>query len=83
MTGVQTCALPIYKTFDIANYPGKITQDVANIAYGASYFLFDGSDAMPAEVGAGTFWSDMTSWIAGDESLDDAIANIDASWPSS
>ena len=49
----------------------------------AAYFLFDGSDAMPAEVGAGTFWSDMTSWIAGDESLDDAIANIDASWPSS
>lgn len=72
-----------FKTFDIANYPGKITQDVANIAYGASYFLFDGSDAMPAEVGAGTFWTDMTAWIAGDESLDDAIANIDGSWPAS
>lgn len=72
-----------FKTFDTANYPGAITKDVAGIAYGASYFLFDGSDAMPAEVGAGTFWTDMTSWIAGDESLDDAIANMDASWPSS
>lgn len=72
-----------YKTFDVANYPGAITKQVADIAYGASYFLFDGSDAMPAEVGAGTFWTEMTSWIAGQQSLDDAIANIDASWPAS
>lgn len=72
-----------YKTFDVANYPGAITQQIAKLAYGASYFLFDGSDAMPAEVGAGTFWTDMTAWISGEESLDDAIANIDASWPAS
>ena len=72
-----------YKTFDVANYPGAITQQIAKLAYGASYFLFDGSDAMPAEVGAGTFWTDMTAWISGEESLDDAIKNIDASWPAS
>ncbi len=72
-----------FKTFDVANYPGAITKDVANIAYDASYFLFDGSDAMPAEVGAGTFWTEMTSWIAGDQSIDDTVANIDASWPAS
>lgn len=72
-----------FKTFDVANYPGAITQQVAKIAYDASYFLFDGSDAMPAEVGAGTFWTEMTAWISGEESLDDAIKNIDASWPAS
>lgn len=72
-----------FKTFDVANYPGTLTQEIAKIAYGASYFLFDGSDAMPAEVGTGTFWKDMTAWIAGDQSLDEAIANIDASWPAS
>jgi alpha-glucoside transport system substrate-binding protein len=72
-----------FKTFDVATYPGVITQQIANIAYGASYFLFDGSDAMPAEVGAGSFWKEMTAWIAGEESLDDAIKNIDASWPAS
>ena len=72
-----------FKTFDVANYPGAITQQIAKIAYDASYFLFDGSDAMPPEVGAGTFWTDMTAWISGEESLDDAIANIDASWPAS
>lgn len=72
-----------YKTFDVANYPGQLTQQIAKIAYGASYFLFDGSDAMPAAVGAGTFWKDMTAWISGEETLDEAISNIDASWPAS
>lgn len=72
-----------FKTFDVANYAGAITQQVAKIAYDASYFLFDGSDAMPAEVGAGTFWTEMTAWISGQTSLDDAIKNIDASWPAS
>ena len=33
---------------------------IAKIAYAASIFLFDGSDQMPGEVGAGTFWKDMT-----------------------
>ena len=46
-------------------------------------FLFDGSDQMPGEVGAGTFWQDMTAWISGQEDLDTALRNIDASWPSS
>ena len=46
-------------------------------------FLFDGSDQMPGEVGAGTFWQDMTAWISGQEDLDTALSNIDASWPSS
>ncbi len=46
-------------------------------------FLFDGSDQMPGEVGAGTFWKDMTAWISGQEDLDTALKNIDDSWPSS
>ena len=44
-------------------------------------FLFDGSDQMPGEVGAGTFWKDMTAWISGQEDLDTALTNIDESWP--
>ena len=44
-------------------------------------FRFDGSDLMPAAVGQGTFWSEMTSWLA--EGKDDAavLAAIQASWP--
>ena len=40
-------------------------------------FLFDGSDQMPGEVGAGTFWKEMTAWISGQEDLDTALNNID------
>ena len=42
---------------------------------------FDASDLMPAAVGAGTFWTESTSVVNGDSSLDDALAAIDASWP--
>lgn len=44
-------------------------------------FRFDGSDMMPGEVGAGSFWKEMTNWITG-ESTQDALDNIESSWPS-
>jgi alpha-glucoside transport system substrate-binding protein len=72
-----------HKDFDITKYKGKIAQDVAKFAYSTSTFLFDGSDQMPGAVGAGTFWKDGTAWVSGQESLDQALKNIDASWPSS
>ncbi len=43
---------------------------------------FDASDLMPADVGAGTFWSEMTSMVNGDVTPEEAAANIQASWPS-
>jgi alpha-glucoside transport system substrate-binding protein len=43
---------------------------------------FDASDQMPAEVGSGTFWSEGTSFVNGDEDAKTAAANIEASWPS-
>lgn len=45
-------------------------------------FRFDGSDQMPSAVGAGTFWKEMTSWITG-EDTQQALTNIENSWPSS
>ena len=42
---------------------------------------FDGSDLMPADVGAGTFWSEGTSFVNGDKSAAEAAEAIDASWP--
>ena len=44
---------------------------------------FDGSDLMPAAVGAGTFWTEGTSAVTGDKTVADAFAAIDDSWPSS
>jgi alpha-glucoside transport system substrate-binding protein len=70
-----------HSSFDVALYPNQVTKDVAAVAYGSTAFLFDGSDQMPGEVGAGAFWRDLTSWIAGEQDLDTALSLIDASWP--
>ena len=72
-----------HKDFDVSLYPNQVTKDEADYAYTASSFLFDGSDAMPAEVGTGSFWKEMTAWISGAESFDDALDNIEDGWPSS
>jgi alpha-glucoside transport system substrate-binding protein len=38
---------------------------------------FDGSDLMPASVGAGAFWVEATSAVNGDKSVEDALKTID------
>jgi alpha-glucoside transport system substrate-binding protein len=43
-------------------------------------FRFDGSDAMPAVVGAGTFWTQMTQWVLG-QGDKATLDKIEASWP--
>ncbi len=45
-----------------------------------STFVFDASDAMPAAVGAGSMWTELTNWFTG-KSTADVAAAIDASWP--
>jgi len=47
----------------------------------ATSFRFDGSDLMPGEVGAGSFWKGMTDWASGAADLDTVLSEIDASWP--
>ena len=42
---------------------------------------FDGSDAMPAQVGTGSFWTQMTQWILGNVTSQQALDNIEKSWP--
>jgi len=41
---------------------------------------FDASDLMPASVGSGTFWTQVTQWILG-QSTKDALDKVEASWP--
>jgi alpha-glucoside transport system substrate-binding protein len=36
---------------------------------------------MPGEVGSGSFWEQITSYVAGGTDLDSAMQAIDASWP--
>nr|WP_207781896.1 ABC transporter substrate-binding protein [Phytoactinopolyspora limicola] len=44
-------------------------------------FRFDASDLMPGEVGAGSFWTEMTNWIANDKPDDEVLDAIESSWP--
>jgi alpha-glucoside transport system substrate-binding protein len=72
-----------HSTFDVSLYPNELTRQYADVAYSATAFLFDGSDQMPGEVGAGSFWEEMTAWIGGSQDLDTTLKNIDDSWPAS
>jgi len=49
-------------------------------ALAADTFVFDGGDAMPAEVGSGTFWTGMIDHSRGKD-LDTVLAEIDEGWP--
>jgi alpha-glucoside transport system substrate-binding protein len=71
-----------FKNFDLSKYPNKTTQTIAQLAYESDISRFDGSDTMPGAVGAGSFWKGMTAWISGQKSLEDALKDIDDSWPS-
>lgn len=44
-------------------------------------FRFDASDLMPGEVGAGSFWTGMTDWIANDLPSQQVLDSIANSWP--
>jgi alpha-glucoside transport system substrate-binding protein len=58
--------------------------DLAKIFSEATTFAFDASDAMPADVGQGTFWSGMVDWVAHDGSnTPEVFQKIESSWPSS
>jgi alpha-glucoside transport system substrate-binding protein len=59
-----------------------LEQSFLEILEAAEIARFDGSDLMPADVGAGTFWSEGTSLVNGDTTAADAAAAIEASWPS-
>jgi alpha-glucoside transport system substrate-binding protein len=61
-------------------YPTDTQRGFAEILMNADVFRFDGSDLMPGAVGAGSFWTEVTSWVGGKD-LGEALAAIDASWP--
>src|SRR6056297_3802914 len=58
-----------------------LEQSFLEILNASQIARFDGSDLMPADVGAGTFWSEGTSLVNGDITAEEAAATIEASWP--
>ena len=62
-------------------YSNAVDRGVAEIILNADSVRFDGSDLMPGEVGAGSFWKGMTDYVSGTVDLDTALKEIDAAWP--
>ena len=58
-----------------------LEQSFLEILETAAIVRFDASDLMPADVGAGTFWTDGTSAVNGDLTAQEAADSIEASWP--
>jgi len=60
---------------DVLRLTLQLMQDKSAVA------RFDGSDMMPSEVGAGSFWTAMTDWTDGKQSSKAALATVEKSWP--
>jgi alpha-glucoside transport system substrate-binding protein len=74
-------ALGMQKDVDLSWYGSDLERDIATLVNDATSVRFDGSDLMPGEVGAGSFWKGMTDYFSGAQPLDTVLAEIDASWP--
>jgi alpha-glucoside transport system substrate-binding protein len=74
-------ALAPHKDVALDWYGDPLEREIASLVAGATSLRFDGSDLMPGAVGAGSFWTGMTSYFSGAVDMDTALAEIDASWP--
>ncbi|MBI9104890.1 MAG: carbohydrate ABC transporter substrate-binding protein [Spirochaetales bacterium] len=74
-------AISPHKDSQLSWYTNEVDRKVAEVIQNATSVRFDGSDLMPGAVGAGSFWKEMTAYVSGAKSLDDALKAIDSSWP--
>lgn len=63
---------------DLSWYPTKLERTMAEAITTAAAARFDGSDQMASELNL-AFWKGVTDWISGVRTLDEALADIDAS----
>lgn len=68
-----------HRAVDRNQYRDRLQRKAGDILLGATTIRFDGSDLMPAAVGAGTFWKGMLDYTAG-KSPEAVAAEIDKSW---
>ncbi|MEX2625501.1 MAG: ABC transporter substrate-binding protein, partial [Ilumatobacteraceae bacterium] len=60
----------------------ELEQSFLEILENSEIFRFDASDLMPADVGAGSFWTQGVALVNGDATAEEAAAEIQSSWPS-
>ncbi|MFW6012795.1 MAG: ABC transporter substrate-binding protein [Candidatus Bipolaricaulota bacterium] len=63
----------------LSAYPNRIIRQSAEAVTEAKIFRFDASDAMPSEVGSGSFWTGVMNYVQGARSLDQVLENIEES----
>jgi alpha-glucoside transport system substrate-binding protein len=68
---------------DTSKYADDLDRTLAELLVESETVRFDGSDNMPSEVGAGTFWKEGTNWVLGTSDLDSFLSDVESSWPSS
>ena len=59
-----------------------LEQSFLDILDSAEVVRFDASDLMPADVGAGSFWTEGTNAVNGNITAQEAADRVEASWPS-
>ncbi len=77
----QAIFLSPHNDFDQTKYTSEFQKKAQELLADSKVFGFDASDQMPGEIGAGTEWTQLTSWFAGQTTMKDAFAAIDAAWP--
>jgi alpha-glucoside transport system substrate-binding protein len=79
----QSIFLSPHNDFDTSKYTTEFQKNAQDLLKNSKVFGFDASDQMPGAVGAGTEWTNLTSWFAGQSTMDQAFKAIDDSWPKS
>jgi alpha-glucoside transport system substrate-binding protein len=69
-------ALAPQKDVDVSKYGQPVEQQVGQLLKDATTIRFDSDDQMGAPAQP-AFWKEVTSYVNGDETLDQALANID------
>ncbi|MFT5201422.1 MAG: alpha-glucoside transport system substrate-binding protein [Candidatus Aldehydirespiratoraceae bacterium] len=62
---------------DPASYYRPVDQAVAEVLLGAETLVFDGSDAMPPQIGTTLLWTQITAWISGQISYEQFAQTLD------
>ncbi|WP_424929036.1 ABC transporter substrate-binding protein [Amaricoccus tamworthensis] len=75
----QTGFLTPLQSVDTELYGDSTLKKMGSILLDATTFRFDGSDLMPAGVGAGTFWTGMVDYAGGKDAAEVA-GEIQSSW---
>ena len=59
----------------------ELTRQIADMAYNADVFRYDGSDVMPKEVGSDSFWKGMVEFQDGAKTAEQVTQEMWQSWP--